>query len=230
MIDINLTKEAAYRAMGKEEIINALKKFTKKGTLMFAHFGGSIAYGTYEIGVSDIDVIAFYDGIDRICHVGMDGVDIFAYPRRCVDLGELYGDWVGSYNKSFMDVKLALPDTLIYLDEDYRGDYEKYAKEPFEKVLKTYLDQFIDFFSFRLERENRPSKKLYHLIRVVGQIEEYGRTGKWGLSISDERRKEVLDYKKHWQNPEKFKETIDKANDYLERIKAFREELGNDDD
>lgn len=173
-------------SLDKGYIVRMAKGAFLRERVLLAYFGGSIAYGTAGPG-SDVDVNLVLEGQKGRFHIGHGELDFFLFTAE-----DPFGDDPGTddslYYKVFTDVRLGLPETLIYVDESYRGKYEELLRKPFtEGDARRMVGRAYDLLSFRFEQERaNPSKTFYHAIRLSGQIDAFRARGEWTLSVSPE--------------------------------------------
>ena len=211
-----------------DDVIKSIIRLYHNYKVMFIYYGGSLAYGTYIDGKGDIDLEVFIDGIPYAHKSEYCDVDLFIYPKEYITKRFDMNDSLNNYRKSFADVYLGLPGTLVYLNEDYKKELEEYMSFDFKKILPEFLDQFIDYYGFCLEDAESLGKKFYHIIRMRGQLERYLETGRFGFEVDEGYREEMLDFKCNWNNKEKNKIYSRKIKNYFEEIKKIKEELGHE--
>ena len=208
-----------------DDVIKSIIRLYHNYKVMFIYYGGSLAYGTYSQGKSDIDLEVFIDGIPYASKTEYCDVDLFIYPKEYITKRFDMSDNLNGYRKSFADVYLGLPGTLVYLNEEYRKEFEEYISFDFKTILPQFLGVFIDYYGFCLEDAESLGKKFYHIIRMRGQLERYLETGKFGYETPEGYKEEMLDFKCNWDNKEKNKIYSKKIKNYFEEIKKIKEEL-----
>lgn len=131
-----------------------------------------------------------------------------------------------SYKKCFMDDYLSLPDTLIYLYKNYQKEYEEYANFKMNnEVLYGFLNNFIDYFGFCFGGSSVLTKKLYHIIRMKGQIEKYKETAVFSLDIDKKYYDEEIDFKTNFNDKSRSTYFFNLLEAYLNDIIKFKEGL-----
>ena len=171
-------------SLDKEGLARRIIGILPNMRVMFIYIGGSVAYGTFSPGKSDLDINLFADGYSGAFKVNIPDGDLFVYGReKLVDRFDPESQ-MSLYKKCFTDDFLSLPETLVYLDPDYRKEYEAYTHTDFAKCMKGYLENFLGYYGFLYNGSSRLGKRFYHVIRVRGQLEEWKRTGVCSLSES----------------------------------------------
>lgn len=182
----------------KEKILTYAKGLLKDKDIMFMYLGGSIAFGIYEEVYSDVDVNVFVNGLKGFIHTEMDGIDFFIYgDDKYLSRQTLKSD-LPLYNKIFIDDALSLDETLLYLNPVYEGEYKQFKAVELKDRFKEYLDNFYQYHSFYFTQSAKPTKKMYHVFRMRGMIENYILTGKLTLEISEPWRDKLFKYKHGW--------------------------------
>lgn len=129
------------------------------------------------------------------------------------------------YNKIFIDDKLSLPSTLVYLNPKYQKEYDEYLNFNLVEVLHDFLTNFYDYFMFLYVDNETPTKRFYHVIRLRGQIENYLKTGKFTLELPHEYFIEARKYKDNLDNEISKEIYVSKIGRYLEEINSIKEGL-----
>lgn len=191
--DENLVKRIEY----------ATNVMLKNYEIMFIYFGGSIAYGTYEEGRSDYDVNIVVDGLKGYFHTNCNDVDFFVYGRQEAMDKQNLANYLSPYFKTYIDEVLALDDTLIYLNPKYKKEFEAYKDIRLETKLIPYLEVFIEYHANIInDKKHLAVKRLYHVIRLHEILENYQKTRKFSLAISDKTKQEILFFKKNYDTVE----------------------------
>ena len=171
--------------------------------IMFIYFGGSIAYGTYEEGHSDYDVNIVAKGLKGYFHTNCDDLDFFVYGEQEAMDKQNLADYLTLYFKAYVDEVLALDETLIYLNPKYKKEFEAYKDIKLETKLIPYLEVFIEYHADIINDEKHLAvKRLYHVIRLHEILENYQKTGKFSLALSDKTKQEILFFKKNYNTEE----------------------------
>ena len=174
------------KGINVDDFIKRLIQIFYNYKIMFIYYGGSLAYGTYSNGRSDIDLEVFVDGIPYPYKSEMYDVDLFIYPKEYITKRfDMDDKKLTPYRKSFADVYLGLPKTLVYLNDEYKEDYERYKNFDFNKIIPDFLREFIGYYGFCLDGTDLLGKKFYHIIRMRGQLENYLKTGKFSFELQN---------------------------------------------
>lgn len=224
--ELRLKRDALLKTIDKEKIardvINALPNYK----VMFIYLGGSICYGTFFPNKSDRDINVFVDGFSGALKVELYGSDAFIYGKDVYTERLNPSNRFSSYKKCFMDDYLSLPDTLIYLNKDYQKEYEAYANFKMNnEILHGFLSNFIDYFGFCFSGSSVLTKKLYHIIRMKGQIEKYRETAVFSLEIDKKYYDEEIDYKTNFGDKSRQDYFFNLLETYLNDIIKFKEGL-----
>ncbi len=208
----------------KEKIITYAKGLLKDKEIMFMYFGGSIAFGIYEQEYSDIDVNVFVNGLKGFIHTEMDGIDYFIYgDDKYLSRQDMTSD-LPLYNKIFIDDALSLDETLIYLNPVFDKEFKEFKNIKLEDRLKTFLEKNLQYYEYYYNETARPSKKMYHLFRWRGIIENYILTKKLTLEIADSWKEKMFSYKHNW-NSESGVKLHKELKEVIGYIKKYKEAL-----
>lgn len=223
--EIVLKRNKLIATLDKKQIIKSIMSALPGLKMAFMYFGGSVCYGTFISGKSDYDINVVVDDLKGAFKTNISGTDVFIYGVSSI-LDRLNPNSpISQYKRSFIDDVLGLPDTLIWLNEEYKEIYEKYKNFDFNKNLKGFLTNFYEYFAFCFNGDFQVGKKFYHVIRMRGQIENYKKTGVFSLDLPKSYFDEEIDYKLNWNNETKRKELNAKLERYLDEIYEFKEGL-----
>ena len=220
MIDLKLKIEALMKGIDKENITTRIKGLLEAYEVMFIYFGGSIAYGTYDT-TSDKDLVVFVDGYNGFTHSDIDGYDLFIFGREYMEKRFECDESIPEYYTIFIDDKLALPTTLVYLNEKYKEDYNYFINFDLKKSLKKYLRAVYNYFMYEFVDNEIPSKRFYHVIRIYGQLIHYLDTHVLDLNMEKSIRSEMLLFKSHFNDPIGQKIYLSRIPEYLDFIKEM---------
>lgn len=224
--ELRLKRDALLKTIDKakiaKDVINALPNYK----VMFIYLGGSISYGTFFPYKSDRDINVFVDGFNGAFKVELYGSDAFIYGKDVYMERFNPKNRFSSYKKCFIDDYLSLPDTLIYLNKDYQKEYEAYANFKMNnEVLHGFLNNFVDYFGFCFTGSSVLTKKLYHIIRMKGQIEKYKETAVFSLEIDKKYYDEEIEYKTNFSDKSRQYYFFNLLETYLNDIVKFKEKL-----
>jgi len=206
----------------KQLITDKLKGLFVHNDLMFAYFCGSRAYGT-DSKDSDIDVVAVFSDLGGITHATLSGIDIFAYGLDSFIGRQSMSDELPLYNLIHADDFLKAKDNLIYLNQEYKDEFDKLAAIEFEKVLPEFLDAFINYYDLIINKQQVKVKRSYHIYRVHWIIDNFKKTKKYDVNIPKQITDMIFNYKSNWETMDQS--VVTEFSNLLEEIKEFRNEL-----
>lgn len=206
----------------KQLITDKLKGLFVHNELMFAYFCGSRAYGTSSKD-SDLDVVAVFSDLGGITHATLSGMDIFAYGIDSFIQRQSISDELPLYNLIHADDFIKSNDNLIYLNPEFKLEYEKLVKIEFEKVLPEFLDAFINYYDLIINKQEAKVKRAYHIYRVHHSITNYKKTNKYEVDLPENIVKKIQNYKTNWEAMQQS--VVLEFRELLEEIKEFRNEL-----
>src|SRR5690625_1654495 len=206
----------------KQLITDKLKGLFVHNDLMFAYFCGLRAYGT-DSKESDIDVVAVFSDLGGITHAILSGIDIFAYGLDSFIGRQSMSDELPLYNLIHADDFLKAKDNLIYLNQEYKDEFDKLAAIEFEKVLQEFLDAFINYYDLIINKQQVKVKRSYHIYRVHWIIDNFKKTKKYDVNIPKQITDMIFNYKSNWETMDQS--VVTEFSNLLEEIKEFRNEL-----
>ena len=206
----------------KQLITDKLKGLFVHNDLMFAYFCGSRAYGT-DSKDSDIDVVAVFSDLGGITHATLSGIDIFAYGLDSFIGRQSMSDELPLYNLIHADDFLKAEDNLIYLNQEYKDEFDKLISIEFEKVLPEFLDAFINYYDLIINKQQVKVKRSYHIYRVHWIIDNFKKTKKYDVNIPKQITDMIFNYKSNWEIMDQS--VVTEFSNLLEEIKEFRNEL-----
>lgn len=210
------------KKMTKSEILDLVKGMFIHHELMFLYYSGSDAYGTGSES-SDTDVTAVFKTIKGIIHASAGDIDIFAYGYDDFLARQSISDEVPLYNLIHADDIINIDKTIIYVNEQYKKEFDSIIKLDFYKVLPLYLEAFIKYYDDLLNVQNVVVKREYHILRIKAIIDEVIKTKKYQITISDEWLTKIKKHKKDFRklNTPKY---LDELRGYLEDIITIKNE------
>jgi len=192
--------------------------------IMFLYYGGSIAYGTYQNADSDIDVNLVIDGFKGFMHTTIGDIDFFIYGKEYAIKKQNLDNDMPLYFITYIDEVLAIDKTLIYLNPEYKKEFDQYCDIKLEYRIDKYLDVFISYYQHCIDaRPNEPTKRLYHVLRLRAIIENFISTGVYSLELTERWRTLIFAYKKNWDNEKGYliyKNQILKSMEFLKNYRA----------
>jgi len=212
----------------KERILETIRGIFPNTTVMFVYYCGSFAYGLNDEN-SDEDITVVLDGFKGNVHLCLGELDIFAYDRDVFRKKQNLDPSVPLYNRASIDDILSEKDSLIYLDENYREEYEAYKKVDFTKTLGLFLESFVELNNMRMEYPT-PQKAHYHIFRVRGILDHVDQTGKYRHQVHEPWKTHMIEYKKKWNTStgRDYMPLLREALAYIEKYKnrVISHELG----
>ena len=208
--------------LSNNQIFETVQGVFPNHIVMFIYHCGSFAYGL-NYRNSDSDVTAVIDGFNGNVHLTIDSLDIFAYGKDVYQKKQNLDQTVPLYDRVYIDEVLSQNDTLVYLNEQYRNEYEAYKRIDMNSILKPFLSNFIEHYERRLELVE-PQKSHYHIFRIRGILENLDLTGKYELHLSEPWLSHMKNYKNSWNTQigieylPLLKETLNYIKDYKDKV------------
>jgi predicted nucleotidyltransferase len=210
----------------KAKILEAVQNIFPQSTVMFIYYCGSIAFGL-EDEDSDDDVTAVLDGFRGNVHLSLGTLDIFAYGRDIYMKKQNLDPSVPLYDRAYIDEVLSPKDTLIYLEERYRSEYEQYKSIDLISKLGLFLASFVEHYETRLDLPE-PQKSHYHILRVRGILDHLDQVGKYEHMVEEPWATMMKEYKKNWNNDVGVR-YMPILKEQLRYIAAYRDKVINDE-
>lgn len=208
--------------MNNEQITEKLTSLFAYNELMFAYYCGSRAYDTTSAD-SDIDIVAVFSDLNGITHAGFGDIDIFAYGIDSFIQRQSISDELPLYNLIHADDFLKVKDNLIYLNPEFKDEYDKLVNIKFEKVLPEFLDAFITYYDLLINRQEAKVKRNYHIYRVHWIISNFKKTNKYDVNIPKEISDKIFNYKRDWETLDQS--VVEEFKELLQEIKEFRSNI-----
>ena len=216
------------KPQSNESILEIVQGIFPNTTVMFIYYCGSLAFGLNDEN-SDDDVTVVLDGFKGNVHLSLGELDIFAYGRDIYLKKQNLDPTVPLYDRAYIDEVLSTKDNLIYLDENYREEYEAYKNVDLTTKLGLFLSSFVEHYKMRIEYPET-QKSHYHVLRVRGILDHVDQTGKYELIVPEPWYTDMLEYKKNWNTKigRDYLPLIRKALTYIENYKdrVISNELG----
>lgn len=210
----------------KANILEAVKNIFPQATVMFIYYCGSVAFGLEDEN-SDDDVTVVLDGFKGNVHLSLGTLDIFAYGRDIYLKKQNLDPSVPLYDRAYIDEVLSPKDTLIYLDERYREEYEAYKNIDMTSKLGLFLASFVEHYETRLDLPE-PQKSHYHILRVRGILDHVDQIGKYEHVVEEPWATMMKDYKKNWNNDVGVR-YMPILREQLRYLAAYRDKVMNDE-
>ena len=208
--------------MNNEQITEKLTSLFAYNELMFAYYCGSRAYDTTSAD-SDVDIVAVFSDLNGITHAGFGDIDIFAYGIDSFIQRQSISDELPLYNLIHADDFLKVKDNLIYLNPEFKDEYDKLVNIKFEKVLPEFLDAFITYYDLLINRQEAKVKRNYHIYRVHWIISNFKKTNKYDVNIPKEISDKIFNYKRDWETLDQS--VVEEFKELLQEIKEFRSNI-----
>ena len=216
------------KPQSNESILEIVQGIFPNTTVMFIYYCGSLAFGLNDEN-SDDDVTVVLDGFKGNVHLSLGELDIFAYGRDIYLKKQNLDPTVPLYDRAYIDEVLSTKDNLIYLDENYREEYEAYKNVDLTTKLGLFLSSFVEHYKMRIEYPET-QKSHYHVLRVRGILDHVDQTGKYELIVPEPWYTDMLEYKKNWNTKigRDYLPLIREALTYIENYKdrVISNELG----
>ena len=216
------------RIRSKESILEIVQGLFPNTTVMFIYYCGSLAFGISDEN-SDDDVTVVLDGFKGNVHLSLGELDIFAYGRDIYLKKQNLDPSVPLYDRAYIDEVLSTKDNLIYLDENYKDEYEAYKNIDLTSRLGLFLSSFVEHYQIRIDYPE-PQKSHYHILRVRGILDHVDQVGKYEHIIPEPWYTMMIEYKKNWNNNKgkEYMPLLREALNYIEnyRNKVISNELG----
>lgn len=210
----------------KANILEVIQNIFPQATVMFIYYCGSVAFGL-EDEDSDDDVTVVLDGFKGNVHLCLGMLDVFAYGRDVYLKKQNLDSSVPLYDRAYIDEVLSTKDTLIYLDERYREEYQQYKSIDLTNMLGLFLASFVEHYETRLDLPE-PQKSHYHILRVRGILEHVDQVGKYEHVVEEPWATMMKEYKKNWNN-EVGMRYMPILRYQLRYIAAYRDKVMNDE-
>lgn len=212
----------------KADILEIVQGTFPGMTVMFIYYCGSVAFGLDDEN-SDDDVTVVLDGFNGNVHLSLGTLDIFAYGRDIYLKKQNLDPSVPLYDRAYIDEVLSQKDNLIYLNEEYRAEYEAYKNIDLTSMLGLFLSSFVEHYEMRINYPE-PQKSHYHILRVRGILDHMDRVGKYEHVVEEPWYSKMVEYKKNWNNEVglKYMPILKEALAYLAayRDRVIKNELG----
>lgn len=184
------------KIQSKATILEIIQGIFPNTTVMFIYYCGSLAFGLNDEN-SDDDVTVVLDGFKGNVHLSLGTLDVFAYGRDIYLKKQNLDPSVPLYDRAYIDEVLSEKDNLIYLDENYKAEYEAYKNIDLTSKLGLFLESFVEHYKMRIEYPD-PQKSHYHIFRVRGILDHVDQVGKYRLVVHDPWYSHMINYKKYW--------------------------------
>lgn len=172
---------------------------------------GSYIYGL-ETDKSDEDYIVIIDGFDACNVIKEEGYDFFILGKSYFERLCNFDEKTLSYFAIWMDNTLLAKKNLVYIDENYKDEFELTINIDWNKHFKSWLKRVVDYFRLRLDGDHKP---LYHLFRIKSQVDYYLKNGKFEYHFPEEDKFKAIEFK---NSPNKNLPEVLEIFSYLESL------------
>lgn len=186
------------KIQSKTSILEIVKGVFPYARVMFIYYCGSVAFGLSDEN-SDEDVTVVLDGFKGNVHLSLGSLDVFAYGRDIYQKKQDLDPSVPLYDRAYIDEVLSDKENLIYLDEEFKEEYEQYRNVDITSKIGIFLESFVEHYQMRL-KDRIPHKSNYHILRVRGILDHLDRIGKYELVVEEPWYSKMIEYKKNWNN------------------------------
>lgn len=206
-------------------IIKELKK-RLKWEILAIYYGGSKAYGL-EDDSGDTDYMVIVDGPIRFEKVDFDEENAECFiigKEEFIKVQEIEKETYGPITAHADNVLgILIWNNLVYLNPIYEADFIEIVNADWNKKLVKFLDYFVSYYRMTISPIAN-YKKHYHVYRLNYILKHHEKSGVFSLKLTEDERKEVLHFKKHYKAlPNKASE-VSLLLDEIERYKSKLEE------
>jgi len=210
------------KIQSKSSILEIVKGIFPYARVMFIYYCGSVAFGLSDEN-SDEDVTVVLDGFKGNVHLSLGSLDVFAYGRDIYQKKQDLDPSVPLYDRAYIDEVLSDKENLIYLDEEFKEEYEQYRNVNITSKLGLFLEGFVEHYQMRL-RDKVSYKSNYHILRVRGILDHVDKTGKYELVVEEPWYSRMIEFKKNWNNELGIGYML-MISEQLNYIKAYKERI-----
>ena len=199
-----------------ERLKNIVINMFPEHEVMFMYYCGSIAYNTVSSN-SDIDITVVLHGFKGLIHTSIEGIDIFGYGYHdFLKRQEMDAD-IPLYNRLHADDIINAREHTIFINPLFTSEFEALVDADFSSRLDKFLDTVIEYYDQIINRDNMLVKRVYHILRIRAILDNYIRSGKYTLTLSEDWIKRINELKTNW----------DKTSDtsYLVTLKQYLQEI-----
>lgn len=207
---------------------NTIEEIFKEKVLCI-FYGGSHAYGLAS-EKSDKDVMVIIDDNKPLRHYIYFN-DLTKERIECFIVGRSYFKKVHSFDDDTNDFVVAHADnilglkfhnTLIYIDESYKNEFNQIVCEDWSLKLAKFLHRFVSFYKLTIQYDATNYKKHYHVYRIRAMLDNLDLTGSFDLTYVEPYKTIMTVFKDHYRFiPSKHKE----INEILDYIKDYANRL-----
>ena len=199
-----------------ERLKNIVINMFPEHEVMFMYYCGSIAYNTVSSN-SDIDITVVLHGFKGLIHTSIEGIDIFGYGYHDFLKRQEMDPDIPLYNRLHADDIINAREHTIFINPLFTSEFEALVDADFSSRLDKFLDTVIEYYDQIINRDNMLVKRVYHILRIRAILDNYIRSGKYTLTLSEDWIKRINELKTNW----------DKTSDtsYLVTLKQYLQEI-----
>lgn len=199
-----------------ERLKNIVINMFPEHEVMFMYYCGSIAYNTVSSN-SDIDITVVLHGFKGLIHTSIEGIDIFGYGYHDFRKRQEMDADIPLYNRLHADDIINAREHTIFINPLFTSEFEALVDADFSSRLDKFLDTVIEYYDQIINKDNMLVKRAYHILRIRAILDNYIRSGKYTLTLSEDWIKRINELKTNW----------DKTSDtsYLVTLKQYLQEI-----
>lgn len=199
-----------------ERLKNIVINMFPEHEVMFMYYCGSIAYNTVSTN-SDIDITVVLHGFKGLIHTSIEGIDIFGYGYQDFLKRQEMDSDVPLYNRLHADDIINAREHTIFINPLFTSEFNTLVDAEFSYRLDKFLDTVIEYYDQIINKDNMLVKRAYHILRIRAILDNYIRSGKYTLTLSEDWIKRINELKTNW----------DKTSDtsYLVTLKQYLQEI-----
>ena len=203
-----------------ERLKNIVINMFPEHEVMFMYYCGSIAYNTVSSN-SDIDITVVLHGFKGLIHTSIEGIDIFGYGYQDFLKRQEMDPDIPLYNRLHADDIINAREHAIFINPLFTSDFEALVDTEFSYLLDKFLDTVIEYYDQIINKDNMLVKRAYHILRIRAILDNYIRSGKYTLTLSEDWIKRINELKTNWDKTSdtSFLVTLKQ---YLQEIKDIR--------
>ena len=177
-----------------------------ENNIIVVHYCGSLAYGTSDNN-SDADVIVITKSKIKINNVlrsdnsyqycCVEGIDFFIIDYDNAIKMHKLDESTNLYMRVFSDSVLLLNDNLIYKNENYLEEFNKYSNFNVNDILIQYYGNILEYYRklFYVRYPNTIKKREHHLFRFLDNFNYFLQNGNYNPIAFSENFSNLLVFK-----------------------------------
>lgn len=150
-------------------------------------------------------------------HTSIEGIDIFGYGYHDFRKRQEMDADIPLYNRLHADDIINAREHTIFINPLFTSEFEALVDADFSSRLDKFLDTVIEYYDQIINKDNMLVKRAYHILRIRAILDNYIRSGKYTLTLSEDWIKRINELKTNW----------DKTSDtsYLVTLKQYLQEI-----